>query len=171
MSNDTMTCRNCGPDSPCKTRANGSRVCIACERAADRRRSAKHNPARDKARREASRKYQALKRAAPGGKEAQRVANAEQYAKSGARHNARRRAKTKENKRKLINLKGGACECCGLVDTCDQVYDFHHREPELKKFQLTGTTLSHSITTKIIIELFKCDLLCANCHRRTHASD
>ncbi len=83
-------------------------------------------------------------------------------------NNAKAQAKYKANKRKLINLKGGACESCGLVDTCEQVYDFHHREPELKKFTLTCI---RTITQKVIIELFKCDLLCSNCHRRTHASD
>jgi len=141
MSNDTKKCRNCGPDSPCKTRADGARVCIACARAS--------------ARKHATSNSAAIKR---------------RQAATSAAHNAKRKATTKENKRKLIDLKGGACECCGLVDTCEQVYDFHHREPELKKFPISGATLSQPITKKVITELFKCDLLCSNCHRRTHAS-
>lgn len=73
----------------------------------------------------------------------------------------------KKLKRKAIEYKGGKCQKCGY-DKCDNALEFHHVNPEEKEFQITGTNISWE---KIKIELDKCILLCANCHREKHASE
>jgi hypothetical protein len=45
--------------------------------------------------------------------------------------------------------------------------DFHHRDPKQKEFSIAGA-VSHSNKEKVIKELEKCDVLCANCHRKHH---
>lgn len=56
---------------------------------------------------------------------------------------------------------------CGF-SKCVQALDFHHREPKTKEFGLSIRGLTRS-WDKIKLELDKCDLLCANCHRELHA--
>lgn len=77
---------------------------------------------------------------------------------------ARRRS---EHMEKLVGLLGGQCRICGLVDD-PIVYDFHHRDPALKKFtisQYCGTVSWKSLWE----EAQKCCLLCSHCHRKlTH---
>jgi hypothetical protein len=70
----------------------------------------------------------------------------------------------KENRRKLIEYKGGKCEKCGY-DKCQQALDFHHLDPNKKKFGLCNTVYSFE---KLKQEADKCILLCANCHREEH---
>lgn len=75
-----------------------------------------------------------------------------------------------KRKVELINLRGGKCEKCGY---CKNVagFDFHHRKPEDKKFQLDMRHLSNQSMNVILEEFDKCDLLCANCHRETHSPE
>lgn len=57
------------------------------------------------------------------------------------------------------------CKLCGE----NRVYClvFHHREPSSKKFDLSlGRDKAFS---KILSEIKKCDVLCANCHLELHA--
>lgn len=63
--------------------------------------------------------------------------------------------------------KGGSCQSCGYMG-CDDVSDFHHRDPNQKDFQIGGSTKGWE---KIQSELDKFDLLCANCHRKHHADE
>lgn len=64
-----------------------------------------------------------------------------------------------------IEYLGGKCKRCGLVDkTC--VYDFHHYDPTTKDVAFS-LLLGHSFET-MKIEIDKCILLCANCHRLVH---
>ena len=56
------------------------------------------------------------------------------------------------------------CLHCGENDPV--VLDFHHRDAKQKRFQLIGS-LCYSHSRKVILEeVSKCDVLCANCHRR-----
>lgn len=70
----------------------------------------------------------------------------------------------KERRKKLVELKGGKCEKCGY-DKNLAVLCFHHRNPKEKSFTLNRCTQSWN---KLIEELNKCDLLCANCHTELH---
>ncbi len=69
-----------------------------------------------------------------------------------------------KTKLELMVLKGDKCEKCGFHGH-PQVFDFHHREPEDKLFSMSGIS---QITSKVLAELAKCDLLCSNCHRLEH---
>ena len=64
-----------------------------------------------------------------------------------------------------------ACMDCGLKVEAHitYVFDFDHRDPNLKSFAISKYL--HQYTEyRLLQEMDKCDLVCANCHRhRTHA--
>ncbi len=64
-------------------------------------------------------------------------------------------------------LKGGKCEKCGYNKNL-AAFDFHHKDPKTKKFQLDQRTLSNCSMEVIIEEFNKCDVYCSNCHREHH---
>lgn len=71
----------------------------------------------------------------------------------------------RRRKLRLMSLeyKGGKCSVCGYKK-CNAALEFHHVNPKTKSFGLskTGQTRSWEI---IKVELDKCILVCANCHR------
>lgn len=61
------------------------------------------------------------------------------------------------------------CAICGEDDPI--VLEFHHRDPEAKSNRLkhrNGGKRSFSVMSmgRILEEIEKCDVMCANCHRR-----
>jgi len=68
-----------------------------------------------------------------------------------------------ESKEFAIRYKGGKCVICGVKDLPACCYHFHHKNPKEKDFTL-GSKFNQKISEKIIKELDKCDLYCANCH-------
>ena len=82
------------------------------------------------------------------------------------RKSRRKNASTKRKynrKAQAIEYLGGRCAMCGLHDNRIAVYEFHHRDPSTKLFNI-----AHRLGygwDKIKNELDKCDLLCAICHR------
>ena len=83
--------------------------------------------------------------------------------------NEYRKQKERALKRKLelIELKGGKCEKCGY-DKNIAALEFHHLNPSEKSFQIDSRHLSNTHIDKLKIEVNKCILLCANCHREIH---
>lgn len=71
----------------------------------------------------------------------------------------------KRYKQLLVEYKGGKCQICGY-NKCVQAMDFHHIDPNIKSFQISGGTKS---LNKLKQEVDKCILLCSNCHRELHA--
>ena len=69
----------------------------------------------------------------------------------------------------LRKLKINGCAICGY-NKCDISLDFHHTNPEDKKFGINNRHLSRK-DTAIIEELNKCILLCKNCHSALHNGD
>ena len=63
----------------------------------------------------------------------------------------------------LIQARGGKCQICGYCKSY-QALEFHHRDPKTKKIKLSGINLTTYPWSFLIVELAKCDLLCANCH-------
>lgn len=61
-----------------------------------------------------------------------------------------------------LKLELSCVECDESHPAC---LDFHHREGETKLFNLAGAWKRHS-RQKILDEIQKCDVLCANCHRK-----
>ena len=57
---------------------------------------------------------------------------------------------------------------CGESDPC--ALDFHHRNPKEKKFSISQAVRRMLSFEEIEQEVLKCDLLCANCHRKLHYS-
>jgi len=69
---------------------------------------------------------------------------------------------------RLIKMFGARCFHCGF-DKYTSVLDFHHIDPNQKKFML-ALYHNRSFETQLA-EAKKCVLLCANCHRALHAGD
>lgn len=66
-----------------------------------------------------------------------------------------------------LTYKGKKCARCGY-NNCIEALDFHHIDPTQKDFNLSDRNLI--LDWEVIkLELDKCILLCANCHRELHA--
>lgn len=59
------------------------------------------------------------------------------------------------------------CVHCGESATC--CLEFHHRDPTKKDFVLSLAGNNGFALSTIQREIEKCDLVCANCHRKIHA--
>lgn len=70
-----------------------------------------------------------------------------------------------KRKHQAIEYKGGSCELCGY-NKYHGALEFHHLDPSEKDVEWTRLRLRN--WEKIKIELNKCILLCANCHREEH---
>ena len=75
-------------------------------------------------------------------------------------------AKVYAKHREFINRsRMKPCTDCGMQYN-PWVMEFDHRDPKTKSFDITG---SHHGMKRIVEELQKCDVVCANCHaERTH---
>lgn len=69
-------------------------------------------------------------------------------------------------KQLLIDELGGECQGCGYAGSL-QALEFHHLGN--KKDGISKLIARSSDLTKILSEVSKCVLLCANCHREVHA--
>lgn len=81
----------------------------------------------------------------------------------------------KNDKKLFLEFKGvKRCEKCGY-DKCEGALEFHHRNPENKKFLISKYYLEYSsinnLRKEIQDEINKCDILCSNCHNRLHQND
>ena len=95
-----------------------------------------------------------------------------QYWKNPEHYRTRRRvidrARREETKTEMIIALGSKCQDCGLEFSEEwpvACFDFHH----LHDKQVTiGRILKNKHRNRLLEELKKCQLLCANCHRRKH---
>ena len=76
-----------------------------------------------------------------------------------------RRAKTVQW---IQEQKQRGCLLCG--ETTIACLDFHHRDPKTKSFCI-GLESGAVSLKRVIREVAKCDILCANCHRKLHAAE
>ena len=69
----------------------------------------------------------------------------------------------------MIKYKGSKCNDCPLTleNSHPNVFEFHHLNPNEKDIDWKHIKVKKWDTIKI--ELDKCVLLCANCHRLRHA--
>lgn len=82
--------------------------------------------------------------------------------------NNSKRLKRENRWKEAIALLGGCCSKCGGI--FDPVcYDFHHVNPEEKKFTI-GENMQIS-KQKLFDEIKKCILVCSNCHRLIHKKE
>lgn len=92
-----------------------------------------------------------------------------EYAKENYHQNKERyfkHAKIRDQKLdQVINeRKDVPCKDCG-VKYPPFVMDFDHINPENKEFSISRMRRSRMAFKKIIAEIEKCDVVCANCHR------
>jgi Zn finger protein HypA/HybF involved in hydrogenase expression len=67
---------------------------------------------------------------------------------------------------KAAYLKEHPCVDCGNADI--RVLDFDHQDPSVKEFNIGCDGLNRR-TALLLLEIKKCDIRCANCHRIKHA--
>ncbi len=72
----------------------------------------------------------------------------------------------KQLKARLVEYKGGCCERCGYSKSI-KALEFHHRNPSRKDFSIAGAGSTKNFD-KAKLEVDKCILVCANCHREIH---
>lgn len=74
---------------------------------------------------------------------------------------------TKKKKERCDSIKErNGCQICGEDEPCCLV--FHYVNPDDKEYTVSTMFRRYSIE-KIINEISKCAILCANCHRKYHA--
>lgn len=66
-----------------------------------------------------------------------------------------------------VEYKGAKCQRCSY-SKCIEALEFHHTDPAQKDFNISSKGYTRS-WKRVQIELDKCLMLCANCHRETHA--
>ena len=96
------------------------------------------------------------------------------YAREGGNHGSRKASILRNNKlairRNVVLMRSIKAErgcACGEHDP--DVLQFHHRDPSLKKFNVAQPGTSSE--ARLLAEIEKCDVLCANCHLRHHARE
>lgn len=68
---------------------------------------------------------------------------------------------------RAVALMGGTCHGCGR-DGPAAVFDFHHVDATTKSFGIGQDGIPRR-WSRVVAELAKCVMLCANCHREIHA--
>ena len=76
-------------------------------------------------------------------------------------------ARRRRVKEILVAEAGGQCVTCGY-DRSIAALEFHHRDPDTKRFGLAAGGLTRSLAAARE-EAGKCDLLCSNCHAEVEA--
>ena len=60
------------------------------------------------------------------------------------------------------------CKRCGETDML--CLEFHHRNRKTKKMSVSAIFHGGHSIEMLVAEIKKCDVLCANCHKKEHAS-
>lgn len=63
-------------------------------------------------------------------------------------------------------MTNAKCSKCGNDDK--RVMEFHHRDPNAKDGAVKRMVFDLKSKASIELEVAKCDMLCANCHRIAH---
>lgn len=71
-------------------------------------------------------------------------------------------------KKKAVEYKGGKCIKCNWSGDISG-FDFHHLDPTKKDFAISGRHAAGMKWELLKMELDKCELLCAICHRIEHS--
>lgn len=71
----------------------------------------------------------------------------------------------RDNKVRALKHRGGCCSRCGYKKYIGAL-EFHHRTPTSK--ECAWDKMCRWTWNRIVAEIDKCDILCANCHREVH---
>lgn len=67
------------------------------------------------------------------------------------------------NRLREYRISIGKCSWCGYSEH-PEILQFHHREPNTKKFSFSLGGVGNYSWSTILSEIDKCDLICPNCH-------
>jgi hypothetical protein len=84
-----------------------------------------------------------------------------------AQRQAQRRHRDKMRQWFSEFMKDKSCLKC--PESTKECLDFHHIDPKTKKGQVTKLLRDYRSMKKVLEEIEKCVILCANCHRKIHA--
>ena len=98
----------------------------------------------------------------------QRIASQRYYERNRERLCEEKRLRRVKRKGRiaLLKVQRGGCVDCGEKDP--RVLDFDHREGETKCMEI-GSFFARAAWSDVLAEVEKCDVRCANCHRKTTA--
>jgi hypothetical protein len=99
--------------------------------------------------------------------------SAQHYLKYGNAYRLRARTRRAAIKKALQTkmteyLSDKSCTLCGESDR--RVLDFDHIEPSLKSFGIAQGITNGLTWERLLLEIDKCRILCANCHRKHTAT-
>jgi hypothetical protein len=88
------------------------------------------------------------------------------YQKNRAKRRAQLAEQQRENRRRYAEYKATlSCERCGFSHPA--ALHFHHKDPNQKAFGVADGVKSMS-WERLLSEIQKCEVLCANCHAIQH---
>ncbi len=91
-------------------------------------------------------------------------------AEESARQTRVKRALIKKNTAWLAEYKVVlSCQRCG--ENHPACLQFHHKDPAVKEIMVTDAIRRGWGRTRILAEVAKCEVLCANCHAKHHAAE
>jgi hypothetical protein len=74
----------------------------------------------------------------------------------------------KQEIRKWFDEYKSQLQCARCPETHPACLEFHHREPKKKEIVVAKALVWGWSIERILAEIAKCDVLCANCHRKLH---
>lgn len=99
-------------------------------------------------------------------REQQNAAWRKWYTKNAGRKVAWQKRRREQIRKWWKELKATmSCERCG--EATPDCLHFHHRDPKEKDLELSTAVYAWS-KQRILAEVAKCDVLCANCHLKLH---
>lgn len=104
-------------------------------------------------------------------KEVQRAKNKEYQKKHYKSKTGYYKAKAKVRRTKMVtefNELKQTLKCSRCPENHVSCLDFHHRDPNEKTINVGDAVRRGWSITRIVEEITKCDILCANCHRKLH---
>ena len=75
----------------------------------------------------------------------------------------------RKTKQKIIDGFGGKCCRCGYNEYIGGL-DLHHTNVLPKEFSISAALRKQIPWIKMVVEVKKCIMLCANCHRELHGN-
>lgn len=94
--------------------------------------------------------------------EQQKAYLAKWYQDNKPKVNARQQAKREANRLVVMERLRGGCVDCGNTNIL--VLEFDHLPEHVKSFAISRALRGAYNTAKLIVELRKCEVVCANCH-------
>ena len=79
----------------------------------------------------------------------------------------KKKARQLRIKTEVLKNRCGECKICGYKKSYSALC-FHHKNPELKCFNMSGNNLIKFPRVILEVEADKCDIYCLNCHAELH---